>query len=454
MLNIPFDKFVLDNGLRVILHRDQSSPLVAVDLWYHVGSKDEQPGRTGFAHLFEHLMFMGSAHAPYPSFDAIMESWGGHNNGTTSNDRTNYYEIGPANLLETFLWLEADRLATLPTVITDDELDRQRKVVQNERRQSYENRPYGRAELVVPETMYEPSHPYHWPVIGSHADLEAATVADVREFFDRFYRPSNASLVIAGDFDPSQARQLVDRYFGWLPARPAPVPAVTTVRPLLSDQRRSVPDRVQLPRLRMEWHSPALFAAGDADLDMAAQILGGGKSSRLYKSLVFEQRTAQDAWAYQSSLLLGSLFGVGVTAKPGQSLETLEQAAKTVIDRLANDGPTTEELERARNSHFADFYKSLDNLQTRADLLNHYERLLGDPGGMGEDLARYARATTGSIRDAFAAMVAGKNLVLTIVPDGSGAPTDTDGGDPDADPDGGGQDGQDDQASDIVEIGS
>ena len=206
MLKIAFDTFVLPNGLPVILHVDRCSPLVAVNLWYHVGSKDESPGRTGFAHLFEHLMFMGSRNAPYPAFDAIMESWGGHNNGTTSNDRTNYYEIGPRNLLETFLWLEADRLATLPDVITDEELEQQRKVVQNERRQSYENRPYGRAELRDPGGDVPAEHPYHWPTIGSHADLEAASVDDVRAFFERFYRPSNASLVIAGDFDPAEAR--------------------------------------------------------------------------------------------------------------------------------------------------------------------------------------------------------------------------------------------------------
>ena len=433
MLHIPFEKFVLDNGLRVIFHRDQTSPLVAVDMWYHVGSKDEQPGRTGFAHLFEHLMFMGSAHAPYPAFDAIIENWGGHNNGTTSNDRTNYYEIGPSNLLETFLWLEADRLATLPSVITAEELERQLKVVQNERRQSYENRPYGRAELVVPETMYDPSHPYHWPVIGSHADLEAATVADVREFFDKFYRPSNASLVVAGDFEPAEARRLVTQYFGWLPARPAPAPVTATVRPLLATERRIVPDRVQLPRLRMEWHSPALFAPGDADLDLAAQILGGGKSSRLYKSLVFEQRIAQDAWAYQSSLMLGSLFGIGVTAKPGQGLEEIERATMAVVQTLAAEGPTDAELERARNSHSADFYKSLDNLQTRADMLNHYERVLGDPGGMAEDMARFTRATKASVRDAFARMIAGHHLVLTIIPDGSAATTTTDEDSPDED---------------------
>lgn len=440
MLQIPFEKVVLPNGLRVILHQDRSSPLVAVDLWYHVGSKDEQPGRTGFAHLFEHLMFMGSSHAPYPAFDAIMESWGGHNNGTTSNDRTNYYEIGPSNLLETFLWLEADRLATLPAVITEEELERQRKVVQNERRQSYENRPYGRAELIVSEAMYDPSHPYHWPVIGSHADLEAATVSDVRDFFDRFYRPSNASLVIAGDFDSDHAHKLVERYFGWMPARPAPPQVTATVRPLAEDQRRRVPDRIQLPRLRMEWHSPALFAAGDADLDLAAQILGGGKSSRLYRSLVFEQRLAQDAWSYQSSLMLGSLFGVGVTAKPGQSLEVIEGAAMAVIQKLAAEGPTQEELERARNSHFADFYKSLDNLQSRADLLNHYERLLGNPGGIAQDLERFARATTASVRDAFAAMAAGKRLVMEIVRDESAPVGDADEGDESEDDDGQGDD--------------
>lgn len=451
MLNIPFEKFVLDNGLRVILHRDQSSPLVAVDLWYHVGSKDEQPGRTGFAHLFEHLMFMGSAHAPYPAFDSIMENWGGHNNGTTSNDRTNYYEIGPANLLETFLWLEADRLATLPSVITAEELERQLKVVQNERRQSYENRPYGRAELIVPETMYEPTHPYHWPVIGSHADLEAATVDDVRAFFDRFYRPSNASLVVAGDFDPAAARRLVTKYFGWLPARPAPPPVTATVRPLAATERRTVPDRVQLPRLRLEWHSPALFAEGDADLDMASQILGGGKSSRLYKSLVFEQRIAQDAWAYQSSLMLGSLFGVGVTAKPGHGLEEIEGATRAVIEQFAAEGPTDAELERARNSHFADFYKSLDNLQTRADLLNHYERLLGDPGGMAQDMARFARITTSSVKDAFARMSAAHHLVLMIVPDGS-PPGAGDDGDPSEDEDGPTIAGGDDEETTTVDI--
>jgi predicted Zn-dependent peptidase len=418
MLTIAFDTFALENGLPVILHVDRSSPLVAVDVWYHVGSKDESPGRTGFAHLFEHLMFMGSRNAPYPAFDAIMESWGGHNNGTTSNDRTNYYEIGPRNLLETFLWLEADRLATLPDVITDEELERQRKVVQNERRQSYENRPYGRAELAIPEAMYAPEHPYHWPTIGSHADLEAATVADVRAFFDRFYRPSNASLVIAGDFDPGEARTLVERYFAWQPRLPRPTRAPQPAEPrLASDVEIALTDRVQLPRLRLSWHSPALFAPGDADLDMAAHVLGGGKSSRLYRSLVFEKRIAQDVFAYQGSQVLGSLFQVGATAKPGHALDEIAAAITTEIDRLAAEGPTEAELARARNTHLADFYKGLDHLQTRADLLNHYQHVLGNPDGVGRDVARYQQTTTASVRDTFARIVAARHMDLRITPE-------------------------------------
>jgi predicted Zn-dependent peptidase len=422
-LKIDSDTFVLKNGLTVILHVDRSSPLVAVDLWYHVGSKDEVPGRTGFAHLFEHLMFMGSRNAPYPAFDSIMESWGGHNNGTTSNDRTNYYEIGPRNLLETFLWLEADRLATLPDVITEEELERQRKVVLNERRQSYENRPYARAELAIPEAMYAPDHPYHWPTIGSHADLEAATVADVRAFFERFYRPSNASLVVAGDFDPAVARALVDRYFGWQPKLDPPAPLSRPAPPRLdADVAITLGDRVQLPRVRLAWHTPALFAPGDADLDLAAHVLAGGKSSRLYRSLVFEQRIAQDVFAYQGSQLLGSTFQVGATAKPGRDLPEIVRAVDVEIARLAAEGPTEAELARARNTHLADFYKSLDHLQTRADLLNHYQYVLGDADGVGRDVARYERATGASVRDAFARAMSGHRLDLRVLPEPAADP--------------------------------
>ncbi|HVZ75179.1 MAG TPA: pitrilysin family protein [Polyangia bacterium] len=417
MVKIDFETFELPNGLTVILHVDRTSPLVAVNLWYHVGSKDEAPGRTGFAHLFEHLMFMGSKHAPYPSFDAIMESWGGHNNGTTSNDRTNYYEIGPKNLLETFLWLEADRLATLAEVITEEELEKQRKVVLNERRQSYENRPYGRGELRIPEVMYPEAHPYHWPTIGSQADLEAASVDDVRNFFERFYRPSNASLAIAGDFEPAEARRLVERYFGWQAKRERPRPPSPPPVSLDGPRAETLTDRVQLPRLRLAWHSPALFSPGDADLDIAAHVLGGGKSSRLYRTLVYDQRIAQDVFAYQGSQLLTSLFQVGLTAKPGHDLDELERATDVELARLASDGPTAAEVDRARNTHLADFYKSLDHLQTRADLLNHYQHLIGDPGGVERDVARYEAATPATVRDAFARVVGAPRFAQRTLPD-------------------------------------
>jgi len=421
MIKIPFEKYLLPNGLTVILHQDRSSPLVAVNIWYHVGSKDEEPGRTGFAHLFEHLMFMGSKNAPYPSFDTIMEAWGGHNNGTTSNDRTNYYEIGPTNLLETMLWLEADRLATLAEVITDEELERQRKVVQNERRQSYENRPYGQSELVIPDAMYPVDHPYHWPTIGSHADLEAASVGDVRAFFTRFYLPSNASLVIAGDFEPADAKALVEKYFGWIPRRPPPERRTPAPVALAEERAITLTDRVQLPRLRLCWHAPALFAPGDAELDLAAQVLGGGKSSRLYRSLVFEQRIAQDAFAYQSSQSLGSLFHVGATAKPGVSLDDIQRAVDAELALFASQGPTAEEVDRARSTHLADFYKSLDHLQTRADILNHYEGSFGDPDGVERDLSRYETATPRTVKLVFATNLARNRLVLKTLPEESKA---------------------------------
>jgi len=415
-IDIPFERYVLDNGMRVILHVDRSSPLVAVNVRYHVGSKDERPGRTGFAHLFEHLMFMGSKDAPYPSFDAIMEAWGGHNNGTTNNDRTNYYEVGPANLLETFLWLEADRLATLPEVITAEELGKQRRVVQNERRQSYENRPYGKAQLLLPEALYPDQHPYRWPTIGSHEDLEAAKVEDVRDFFQRFYVPSNASIVIAGDFDPAVARKLVDRYFGWQPRRPVPPKGKAAPPVLAVDKALEAQDQVALPRLYLTWHAPAVFAPGDADLDLGAAILGSGKSSRLYRTLVFEKKIAQDVSAYQSSMLLGGRFTVSATAKPGHTLDELARAIDQEVARLRTEGPTAEEVEGARNKQLADFYRGLDSLEQRADLLNHYEQLFGDPGGFARDIERYRAVTPASVKAELARVTAGKRVALRVVP--------------------------------------
>lgn len=412
---IAFEKYLLPNGLRVILHQDRSSPLVAVNLWYYVGSKDEKPGRTGFAHLFEHLMFTGSQHAPYPSFDALMEAWGGSNNGSTNTDRTNYYEIGPSNLLQTFLWLEADRMATLAEAINDDRLIKQRLVVQNERRQSNENRPYGKTQLVIPELLYPAVHPYHWPVIGSHADLEAARIDDVRAFFRQHYVPANASLVIAGDFATAEAKRLVDRYFAPQPTRPAPPRVAPKPVVLAAEQRREVPDNVQLPRVDMVWHAPADFAPGDAEMDLAGRILGGGKSSRLYHSLVYDQRLAQNASAGQSSAQLGGRFRISVTAKPGHTLPQIESAIDQEIARFGTAPPTDEEIERARNKLLAELYEQLDTLEGRADLLNRYEHALGDPGGLARDVARYRAVTPAAVKAAFAAVMAGKRVVVRTV---------------------------------------
>ena len=368
-------------------------------------------------------MFMGSRNAPYPAFDAIMESWGGHNNGTTSNDRTNYYEIGPRNLLETFLWLEADRLATLPDVITDEELERQLKVVQNERRQSYENRPYGRAELRGPGGDVP---------AGPPVPLADHRIARRSRGRDRRGRPRVLRAVLpAVERQPGRRRRLrsgrgapAGRSVLRLAAEAAAArrarrkPATPRLE---RDVDIALTDRVQLPRLRLTWHSPALFASGDADLDMAAHVLGGGKSSRLYKSLVFDKRIAQDVFAYQGSQMLGSLFQVGATAKPGHDLDELAAAIAVEMDRLAAEGPTEAELARARNTHLADFYKSLDHLQTRADLLNHYQHVLGDPGGVARDVARYQQTTIASVRDAFARVAATRHLDLRISPEPAAA---------------------------------
>jgi zinc protease len=439
-LMVPFERYRLANGMTVILHEDHRTPQVAVNLWYGVGSGDERPGRTGFAHLFEHLMFMGSKNAPEGSFDRIMEAEGGNNNATTSMDRTNYFEEGPAHLLETFLWLEADRMATLGPTLTLDQLNRQRDVVRNERRQSYENAPYGRAELLIQPAMYPKGHPYNWPVIGAHADLVAASLEDVRGFFARHYTPANASLVIAGDFEPPDARRLVERYFGWMGGqatserrptthdnefRPttdygrASSGNVTTRAPLgaPSPRRIKVSDRVALPRLTMVWHSPALFAPGDAACDLLASILAEGKSSRLYRDLVYRRQIAQEVEVRQESHRLTSLFRIDVTCSPGRSPAELERAVDAHLATLRARAPSAREVDRARRRIEADFVRHLEPLAQRADLLNHYQFYRRDPGALQFDLDRYRRLTPADLRQTAAAVLRPeKRLTLTVAP--------------------------------------
>ena len=291
-LEIPFRKRVLDNQLQVVVHEDRSCPIVAVNLWYHVGSKNETPGRTGFAHLFEHLMFEGSAHHASGYFEPLQQA-GGTLNGSTNTDRTNYWEVVPANALELALWLESDRMGFLLPALTEEKFANQREVVLNERRQNYENRPYGMAGLAMIDALFPSGHPYHWATIGSPDDLRAATADDVRAFFRRYYHPANASLAIAGDVDVEEALDLAARYFGDIPAGAPPEaipPAPARARPA----RRMIEDRVELPRLYVGWLTPAMYADGDAELDLLADVLATGKASRLYRSLVYERRVATD----------------------------------------------------------------------------------------------------------------------------------------------------------------
>jgi zinc protease len=366
-------------------------------------------------------MFMGSKNAPYPSFDSIMESWGGHNNGTTSNDRTNYYEIGPTNLLETCLWLEADRLATLADVITEEELERQRKVVQNERRQSYENRPYGQSELAIPDAMYTPDHPYHWPTIGSHADLEAAGVPDVRAFFERFYLPSNASLVVAGDLESAAARKLIEKYFSDVKAAAAPDPIAIPGVALTGVQKKTITDRVQLPRLYLAWLTPRHFEPGDAALDTVADILAGGKNSRLFKRLVYDMQIAQDVSASQQSQALSSSFQIVATPRPGHTVAELQKVIDEEIQKLQREAPTAHELERSINQIESSFYNRMERVGGfggKADQLNAYYTATGDPDWFNEDLARYRALSVGDISAAAVQFLPlDKRVELTVEPD-------------------------------------
>jgi predicted Zn-dependent peptidase len=346
-LELPFEQTKLPNGLTVIVHEDHLLPEVATNLLYRVGSKDEVAGRTGFAHLFEHLMFMGTKRAPNKMFDAWMEAAGGQNNASTSSDVTDYFESGPSTLLPLFLWLEGDRLETLGAEIDKPKLDLQRDVVRNERRQMTENRPYGKAELRLPELLYPESHPYHHPTIGSHADLEAASVEDVKSFFAEHYTPDNAAIVVAGDVRAADVKELAQKYLGYIPSnhpKPArhvergsvPVPTLDKV------VRETMQDRVEMTKIIMAFHSPAHFEPGDAELDLLASILSSGKSSRLYKTLVYEKALAQSVVASQDSSALSSVFTVEILVRPGVSADNVEKATDAILQQVLSKAPSDE----------------------------------------------------------------------------------------------------------------
>ena len=415
---IKFTQFTLPNGLRVILHEDHSTPIVAVNVWYHVGSKNEVPGRTGFAHLFEHMMFQGSLHHDDDYFVPLQEA-GGTLNGSTNTDRTNYWEVVPSNFLELALWLESDRMGYLLDALTEAKLANQRDVVKNEKRQNYDNRPYGLVGAKIAEVMYPKDHPYHWLTIGSLDDITAASREDVSDFFRRFYTPNNASLVVAGDINPTEARALVEKYFGPLKRGPE-VTRPTPARPSLEKETRmTMEDRVSLPRIYMTWHTEPQFTSNDAPLDTLASVLAGGKGSRLYKSLVYEKQIAQDVSAFHNSRELAGQFQIAATAKPGVKLEDLEHAIDEELAKIKAEPPTADEMERAYNARESSFIYGLQTVGGfggKSDQLNAYATFLGQPDYFSTDLLRYRNVTPADVTRVAQGYLTDKRLILTVTP--------------------------------------
>ena len=417
-LEVPHRQVTLANGLTVILHRDASVPVVSVNVWYHVGSANERPGRTGFAHLFEHLMFEGSKNVKEGEFDTLLESAGGDNNGSTNNDRTNYYEDLPSNALELALFLESDRMGFLVDTMSPERVNGQRDVVKNERRQNYENRPYGMASLELDKMLWPAGHPYSWPTIGDMADLTAASYEDVIAFFKKYYTPNNASLVIAGDIDLDRTQALVEKWFGGLPAGPAVEPVAPPAAILTGVKRQTLKDRVQFPQLTLGWLTPPAYAPGDAALDIASSVLSGGKNSRLYKRLVYDMQIAQDVSAYQQSGALGSSFVIEATARPGKSLADIQKVIDEEIDRLRRDPPDAREVQRAVNQTEASFYRSMERVGSyrgKAEQLNAYFAAGGGPDYFAEDLARYTSLSPADIQAAIRRWLPAERRVELIV---------------------------------------
>jgi zinc protease len=399
---LPFEKYTLPNGLEVILHEDHRIPEVAVDVWYKVGSKDELPGRTGFAHLFEHVMFQGTKHIGEDKYFEYLQKAGASNvNGSTGTDRTNYYEVVPTNQLELALWLESDRMGfLLDRAGFKETLDNQRDVVKNERRQRVENRPMGLVSKVQLETMYQPQHPYYHEVIGSMEDLGAASIEDVKGFFRTYYAPGNATLVLAGDIDRPRAKELVEKYFGPIPGAGA-IPRRERIDARVDRSKRvAMEAKVQLPQLYVNYLSPANFTAGDRELDVLANVLGSGKSSRLYKRLVYELKIAQNVTAAQQSQMLVSNFEVTATPMPGHTIDEILAVIDEEIAGLQAKPVDARELERAKNQIESDTVRNLEPLLARAERLQHYNYLVGDPGFVGEDLRRYRAVDAAAVQRA------------------------------------------------------
>jgi zinc protease len=417
---VNFEQYALGNGLTVILHEDHSAPVAAVVVMYHVGSKNEKPARTGFAHLFEHMMFQGSQHVGDDQHFKLLQEVGANVNGTTNFDRTNYFETVPSNHLELALYLESDRMGFLLPAMTQEKLDNQRDVVKNERRQSYDNQPYGTAFEKILNALYPEGHPYSWPTIGSMADLSAASLDDVKDFFRVYYAPNNACLVIAGDFKPDQTKAWIQKYFGALPrGRAIERPERQTVT-LTEEKRFAFEDKVQLPRLYMVWPGVPAYTREDAILDVLADVLSAGKNSRLYKTLVYERQIAQSVNAYHSSSEIAGMFGIEVIAKPGKTLTEMETAVHEEIARILKDGVSEKEIQTAINNTEVQMINSRSTVLGKANSLATYHTLSGDAGNINRQLQRYEGITPAEVLAAAKRFLTGKKVVLSVVPEGKG----------------------------------
>jgi zinc protease len=414
---IKFEKYTLPNGLTVILSEDHRLPQVAVDVWYHVGAANQTPGRSGFAHLFEHLMFSSTKHAKEP--EQIWESIGGSNlNGSTNFDRTNYYETVPASELPTAMWLESERMGFILPTLNEEKLRIQRDVVSNERRQRYENSPYGLAFIRTCDLLYPLPHPYYDCVIGDISEIQAASLQDVRQFLLQYYGPNNASIALVGDFDPAAVRSLIDKYFGPIPRGPD-VPKPEVKQPLLTSVvREKVEDKLaQLSRFEFVWNGLRQYDDEEAPGDILADVLASGRTSRLYRSMVLEKQVASNVDASDNTYWLGGWISIGATARPGHTPEELQTLIQAAIDEVKQNGVTAEEVERAKRKILAGRVRSLERTSARADLLNEYEMFLGNPGYLPRDIARY-RAVTPQAVQAFAKkwLPDDRRIELTVVP--------------------------------------
>ena len=416
ILNIKYEKHTLDNGLEVVLFKDKSLPIVSVNLWYKVGSANEIHGKTGFAHLFEHMMFQGSENVPKEMHFKYIEEAGGNLNGSTSFDKTNYYETIPANSLELALWLESDRMGFLLEALTQEKLDNQKDVVMNERRQRYDNQPYGLSWEIIFSNLFPENHPYHWPTIGWMKDIEKFELTDVSDFFKTYYSPNNASLVIGGDIEYDSTLKLVKKYFGEIP-KGKPIPNISIPKVELNESKKIVhQDNIQLSKLYLTWETTKSYDTDDATLDILSDILTGSKNGKLFKSLVFEKQIAQDISSFQYSANLTGMFIIVATSKPGVSLETLKTEIQKILKEVMQDGVSEKEFNRSINTVKSSFIYSLQNLNSIVNQINNYNTNLGEPNSFVYDLSRFQKLKPNAIKDVANKYLSNNFVELHIVP--------------------------------------